>query len=182
LVLEEEGVDVDKEVIIVLLGCSIFEEDIDDKGIEDIDMEESSKLETFIIVEIEVESGTVDEKIFEDFISVENEGEVGIVDFVIVVIIVVGIVVFVTVVIKVVGIVVFETVVIIVVGIVVFVAVVCIDVLGEVLSIVVFTNHHYKYVYEVLDNILDCPYLSNRQRTRIMNIKRKIENKQNRIK
>ena len=54
--------------------------------------------------------------------------------------------------------------------------------INHYLSIVVFTNHHYKYVYEVLDNILDCPYLSNRQRTRIMNIKRKIENKQNRIK
>ena len=50
------------------------------------------------------------------------------------------------------------------------------------LSLVVFTNHHYKYVYEVLDNLIDSPYLSNRQRTRIMDIKKRIEKKQNKKK
>ena len=46
------------------------------------------------------------------------------------------------------------------------------------LSLVYFTNHHYKYVYEVLDTMIDCPYLSNRQKTRLMDIKKRIEKKQ----
>ena len=48
------------------------------------------------------------------------------------------------------------------------------------LNLVYYTNYHYRYVYEVLDNLIDSPYLSNRQITRIMDIKKKLENKQNR--
>ena len=50
--------------------------------------------------------------------------------------------------------------------------------INHYLSIVYFTNHHYNYVYEVLDTLIDCNYLSNRQKKRVTDIKEKIEKKQ----
>ena len=46
------------------------------------------------------------------------------------------------------------------------------------LNLVYFTNHHYKYVYEVLDTMIECPYLSDKQKKRLSGIKAKIEKKQ----
>ncbi len=46
------------------------------------------------------------------------------------------------------------------------------------LSLVYWTNHHYDYVYEILDPMINCPYLSNRQKQRLLDIRIRIENKQ----
>ena len=46
------------------------------------------------------------------------------------------------------------------------------------LSLVYWTNHHYDYVYEILDPMINCPYLSNRQKQRLLDIRTRIENKQ----
>ena len=46
------------------------------------------------------------------------------------------------------------------------------------LSLVVSTFHHYDYVYEVFDALIQSPYLTNKQKERLVDIKSKIENKQ----
>jgi len=51
--------------------------------------------------------------------------------------------------------------------------------INHYLSIAYFTNHHYNYVYEVLDALIDCKYLSDRQKKKLTDIREKIEKKQN---
>ena len=46
------------------------------------------------------------------------------------------------------------------------------------LSLVYFTNHCFKYVYEVFDALIQSPFLSNRQKQRLIDIKTRIENKE----
>ena len=50
------------------------------------------------------------------------------------------------------------------------------------LSLVYFTNHHYDYVYEIFDPMIKSPYLSNRQKQRLIDIRTRIEKKQKGIK
>ena len=45
------------------------------------------------------------------------------------------------------------------------------------LSLVVFTTR-FSYTYEVLDILINSPYLSDRQKQRLIDIKTKLENKQ----
>ena len=45
-------------------------------------------------------------------------------------------------------------------------------------SLIVYTNHRYSYVYEVLDALIQCRYLSNRQKQRLISIKTRLEDKQ----
>ena len=50
------------------------------------------------------------------------------------------------------------------------------------LSLVYFTTHNFNYVYEIFDPMIKCPYLSNRQKQRLIDIRTRIEKKQKKIK
>ena len=47
------------------------------------------------------------------------------------------------------------------------------------LSLIIFTNHHYEFVYDILDKMINCSFLSDRQKQRLISIKTGIEEKQN---
>ena len=49
-------------------------------------------------------------------------------------------------------------------------------------SLIVYTNHRYSFVFEVLDALIQCRYLSNRQKQRLIDIKTRLENKKKGIK
>ena len=44
------------------------------------------------------------------------------------------------------------------------------------------TNHHYEFIYDILNKMINCPFLSTRQKQRLMSIKTRIEQKQNKAK
>ena len=50
------------------------------------------------------------------------------------------------------------------------------------LSLVAFTYHHYNYVYEVFDPLIKSPYLSDKQKQRLIDIKTKKKKKKKGIK